>query len=134
MFYYGKLENHKLVIQNQEDAKAEGLPLVECELGPEGTIWEKGYAPEVVITREEVEQQRIAYRQLHMDDFTLARMRKQANGTWTEDDEAAYLALDAQVTAYIEENFPYPEETLTEPSSSNIIETSETDINSILGE
>ena len=33
----------------------------------------------------------------------------QANGTWTEADEEAYLELDRQVTAWIEENLPYPE-------------------------
>ena len=33
-----------------------------------------------------------------------------ANQTWTEEDERAYLDLDAEVTAWIEENLPYPEE------------------------
>lgn len=61
-------------------------------------------------TYEEVRQARIAYRREHIDDQTAERSRKQANGTWTEDDEAAYLALDAEVTAWIEENLPYPEE------------------------
>lgn len=61
-------------------------------------------------THEEVRQQRIRYRREHIDDQTAERSRKQANGTWTEDDEAAYLALDAEVTAYIEEHFPYPAE------------------------
>lgn len=61
-------------------------------------------------TYEEVRQQRVAYRRAHIDDQTAERSRKQANGTWTEDDEAAYLALDAEVTAWIEENLPYPAE------------------------
>lgn len=61
-------------------------------------------------TREDIKRERIDYRRVHIDDKTLERNRKIANSTWTEEDEAAYLALDAEVTAYIEENFPYPEE------------------------
>ena len=61
-------------------------------------------------TIEDVDKQRIEYRHEHIDDKTLARMRKQANGTWTQEDEEAYLELDREVTAYIEEHFPYPVE------------------------
>lgn len=61
-------------------------------------------------TYEQVRQMRIEYRREHIDDQTAERSRKQANGTWTADDEAAYLALDAEVTAYVEEHFPYPAE------------------------
>jgi hypothetical protein len=61
-------------------------------------------------TDEEIRQMRIQYRREHIDDHTAERSRKTANGTWTEEDEAAYLALDAEVTAYIEEHFPYNEE------------------------
>lgn len=61
-------------------------------------------------THEEVRQMRIAYRREHIDDQTAERSRKTANSTWTEDDEDAYLALDAEVTAYIEEHYPYPDD------------------------
>ena len=61
-------------------------------------------------TYEEVDQMRIEYRKEHIDDKTIARMRKTANGTWTDEDEQAYLELDAEVTAYIEEHFPYLEQ------------------------
>lgn len=61
-------------------------------------------------THEDIRQARIAYRRSHIDDQTAERSRKQANGTWTAEDEAAYLALDAEVTAWIEENLPYPDE------------------------
>ena len=61
-------------------------------------------------TKDDIRQMRIAYRHEHIDDQTLERNRKMANGSWTEEDEAVYLALDAEVTAYIEENLPYPEE------------------------
>lgn len=61
-------------------------------------------------TDEEIRQMRIQYRREHIDDQTAERVRKMANQTWTDDDEAAYLALDAEVTAYIEEHYPYNEE------------------------
>lgn len=70
----------------------------------------KEVPPAPAPTREEVDQMRIAYRHEHIDDRTIARMRKQANKTWTKEDESEYLALDAGVTAYIEEHFPYPVE------------------------
>lgn len=58
---------------------------------------------------EEIKQMRINYRREHIDDQTAERSRKMANGTWTNEDEQAYLALDAEVTAYIEEHYPYNE-------------------------
>ena len=61
-------------------------------------------------THEDIRVMRAAYRRTHIDDQTLERGRKMANGSWTEEDETDYLALDAEVTAYIEENFPYPDE------------------------
>jgi len=69
-----------------------------CEIEP--------FAP----THEDIRQMRVQYRKTHIDDKTLERNRRIANNTWSEEDEAEYLALDAEVTAYIEENFPYPEE------------------------
>lgn len=63
-----------------------------------------------VPTHEDIRQARIAYRREHIDDQTSERSRKQANATWTAEDETAYLALDAEVTAWIEENLPYPVE------------------------
>lgn len=68
---------------------------------------------EVVIpvpTRDDIKRARAEYRRANIDDNTLQRERKKANGTWTEEDETKYLILDAQVTAYIEEHYPYPEE------------------------
>ena len=86
-----------------------GMTEMDVEEAYNGQWYVKGYAPEKPApTYEEVDQARIQYRQEHIDDKTIARMRKQANGTWTDEDEQAYLALDAEVTAYIEEHFPYP--------------------------
>lgn len=70
----------------------------------------KAVPPAPAPTRKDIEKARIAYRREHIDNETLCRLRKQANGTWTQEMEDAYLALDAEVTAYIEENLPYPVE------------------------
>lgn len=59
-------------------------------------------------TWEDIDKAREEYREQHIDKRTKARVRKMANGTWTEKDEQEYLALDAEVTAWIEENLPYP--------------------------
>ena len=64
--------------------------------------------PPYVPSYDDIKQMRIQYRQEHIDNQTLERQRKQANGTWTEEDEQTYLALDAEVTSYIEEHYPYP--------------------------
>ena len=61
-------------------------------------------------TYEEIDKAREDYRKEHIDSKTAMRSRKMANGTWTEEDEQAYLELDAEVTAWIEENLPYPVE------------------------
>lgn len=77
--------------------------------GYDGKWYIEGTEPEKPApTYEEVDAMRVQYRRQKIDNKTIARMRKQANETWTEEDEKAYLALDAEVTAYIEENYPYP--------------------------
>lgn len=74
----------------------------------DGTYTVYAIPPAPAPTREDIEKARIEYRREHIDDETLCRLRKQANGTWTQEMEDAYLALDAEVTAYIEEHLPYP--------------------------
>lgn len=59
------------------------------------------------LTYEEIRRMRVKYRREHIDDKTAERSRKMANSTWTAEDEASYLELDAEVTAYIEEHYPY---------------------------
>lgn len=46
MKLYGKLENHKLIVENQVIAKEKGLPLVDVEMAWDGSFWEIGYVPE----------------------------------------------------------------------------------------
>ena len=74
----------------------------------------KAVPPAPAPTKEEIKQMRKAYRHEHIDDNTAERSRKMANGSWTEEDEVEYLALDAEVTAYIEENLPYPTDPIFE--------------------
>ena len=91
--------------------KSIGMEEMDVEQGYDGKWYIFGYCPEKPVpTYEEIDQARIEYRKMHIDDKTIARMRKTANGTWTEEDEQEYLSLDAEVTAWIEENLPYPKE------------------------
>ena len=86
-----------------------GMTKMDVEEAYNGSWYVKGYAPEKPApTYEEVDRMRVQYRREHIDDKTTARSRKLANKTWTEEDEQAFLALDAEVTAYIEEHYPYP--------------------------
>ena len=88
-----------------------GMTEMDVEQAYDGRWYVEGFVPsKPAPTYEEIDQLRIQYRKEHIDDKTIARMRKTANGTWTEEDEQAYLLLDSEVTAYIEENYPYPEE------------------------
>lgn len=100
---------------NIEYYKSVGMSEMDVEQAYTGDWYIVGYAPvKPAPTKEEVKQMRKAYRHEHIDDNTAERSRKMANGTWTQEDEAAYLALDAEVTAYIEEHLPYPTDPIVE--------------------
>lgn len=88
-----------------------GMTEMDVEMAYTGDWYIAGYAPEKPApTYEEIDRAREEYREKHIDTRTKSRVRKMANGTWTEEDEQAYLDLDAEVTSWIEENLPYPEE------------------------
>lgn len=112
--FYSQLkdeETKEYTVINQEKAKNLGWSKHDLEVGYDGKFYLKGHTPEQPApTYEEIDQMRIKYRKDNIDDKTIARMRKTANGTWTEEDEQEYLALDAEVTAWINENLPYPTE------------------------
>ena len=121
MIKYAKIINEETkqcdvgIGTNVEFYKSIGMSEMDVEQAYTGDWYVAGFAPQKPApSKEEIKQMRIAYRREHIDDQTLERNRKQANGTWTEEDEAAYLALDAEVTAYIEENLPYPTDPITE--------------------
>jgi hypothetical protein len=89
-----------------------GMSEMDVEEAYNGSWYLKGYCPEKPEpTYDEISELRKEYRREHIDDKTAERSRKTANGSWTQEDEQEYLALDAEVTAWIEENLPYPEET-----------------------
>lgn len=60
-------------------------------------------------TNEEIRQLRENYRREHIDGKTAERSRRIANDTWTAQEEQEYLDLDAEVTAWIEQNLAYRE-------------------------
>lgn len=84
--------------------------ITEIEPDKDGRRFQIVEIEEHIPTRDEIKELRKQYRQQHIDDETKERVRKMANKTWTEEDEQEYLALDAEVTAWIEENLPYPED------------------------
>ena len=122
MFLYGKVVNHQLIIQNQEDAKREGLPLVECELGSNGTIWEKGFVPEPTPpTEEEVRTARAIAYEAEVDPLMSQYNRKKTFNLFKEGEEEALLAeIEAKVAKIKEEN-PYPEENIVETETTGTI-------------
>lgn len=67
--------------------------------------------PPPPLTKEQIAKERELYRKSTIDSMTLQRIRKLANNTWTAEDETEYLALDASVSAWLDKNYPYPEET-----------------------
>lgn len=117
MLKYAKITNEKTkecsvgIGTNNQFYESIGMIKMDVEQAYNGSWYVVGYCPEKpALTYEEIDKAREDYRKEHIDSKTSMRSRKMANGTWTEEDEQAYLSLDAEVTAYIEENFPYPVE------------------------
>lgn len=115
MLKYAKIVNEETkqcdvgIGTNTEFYESVGMTEMDVEQAYNGNWYVEGYAPEEPApTWEEVDKARVQYRREHIDDKTTARSRKMANHTWTEQDERDYLELDAEVTAWIEENLPYP--------------------------
>ena len=96
---------------NVEFYQSLGMTEQDVEQCWNGSWYLTGFAPQKPApTHDEISKQREEYRKKHIDSKTAERSRRQANKTWTDEDEQAFLALDAEVTAYIEEHYPYPEE------------------------
>ena len=92
----------------------------DCHIEDKGDYLESVPNEHPAPTYEEIDKAREDYRKEHIDSKTAMRSRKMANGTWTEEDEQAYLALDAEITAWIEENLPYPVE--SDPEYDSMLE------------
>lgn len=96
---------------NVEFYKSLGMTLQDVEEAYDGRWFLSGYVPEKPQpTADEIKELRKEYRRKYMDDSTSERSRKQANGSWTAEDESEYLALDERITQEIEQLYPYPSE------------------------
>lgn len=110
--YYQLLEDGTIGMSTpfEDIAKDLGLNLVtenEIVYAWNGKRYFKGEEPakpqEIINT--EIDTGKVAIREAMIDKYTLRRIRKMANHTWTEADEEEYLNLDATVTGMIEEKF-----------------------------
>jgi hypothetical protein len=61
-------------------------------------------------TNEEITQQRQQAYVERTDPLTLRKLRKQALGEWTEEDEAQYVAEIQVISQQIAEEYPYRDE------------------------
>lgn len=105
---YNYVTENYSIIKSDYELELQKVTDDEIEEAFDGSLWLKGHAPNP--THEQTSELRKQYRREHIDDETAARSRKMANNTWTQVDEEEYLALDEEVTAYIEEHYPYTDE------------------------
>jgi hypothetical protein len=96
---------------NIEAYVAQGMTEQEVEQAYNGSWYLEGHTPEKPQpTYDEIKELRKQYRRKYMDDSTAERSRKQANGSWTAEDEIEYIELDERITQEIEQLYPYPSE------------------------
>jgi len=110
--YYQLLEDGTIGMSTpfEDVAKDLGLELTtdrEIVYGWNGKRYFKGEEPAKPqeMIDAEIDAGKVAIREEMIDKYTIRRMRKMANHTWTDEDEAEYLALDAKVTGMIEEKY-----------------------------
>lgn len=85
------------VVFNGDEWVYEEIPVEEPEPLPEPT-------------NEDITQQRQQAYVEKTDPLTLRKLRKQALGEWTEEDEAQYVAEIQAISQQIDEEYPYREE------------------------
>ena len=122
---YGILENNKfLFIDDDKEKLINTLPFIgkeesdvqelednQVELAYDNCYYIKGYTPVQPVDEynaEQKEKRSQAYIE-RTDYLTLRKMRKQALGEWTEEDEANYVAEIQAISQAIAEEFPYKE-------------------------
>ena len=92
-----------------EWAKAQGFRELEIEQAFNMQWYLKGYAPEKPApTKEEQEQSRANAYASEIDPLHARKFRKTILGEWTEEDEAEYVEQVKELSAEIEERYPYP--------------------------
>jgi hypothetical protein len=86
----------------------------ETEKAYDGSLWEKGYAPEKPApTHEEISALREQAYVKEVDTLHAEKQRKMVLGTWTEEDEAEYVAQVKVRSEDIANRYPYPESEVT---------------------
>jgi hypothetical protein len=106
MQIYCQLKDHKAILENQVVAQAKGYPLVEVEPAYDGSLWEKGFAPEKTIAEknEKIRAERQARYSVESDplrlDYDEALARGQDNA---EELKGQWLASKDK----IREELPY---------------------------
>lgn len=122
---YGILENNKfLFIDEDKEKLLNTLAFIgksendikdfedeQVELAYDNSYYIKGYAPVQPVEEynaEQKEKHSSAYTE-RTDPLTLRKMRKQALGEWTEEDEANYIAEIQAISQQINEEYPYKE-------------------------
>lgn len=111
MQIYCQLKDHKAIIENQVVAQAKGYTLVEVEPAYDGSLWEKGFAPEKPLpTHEEIREMRANAYQCEVDPITahIQRLRDCEEIPVTE--IAELIAERNAKVAEIKERLPYPDE------------------------
>ena len=117
MIYCKEVKGHKLgdTTVSEEVANRFGFVIKynddDVEKAWDGTLWERGYAPEKPApTREEISSLREQAYIKEVDILHSQRQRKTILGTWTEQDEANYIAEVKQLSEDIANRYPYPTE------------------------
>ena len=108
MKLYGKLENHKLIVENQVIAQEKGLPLVDVEMAYDGSFWEIGYVPEKPSpTKDEIRILRQTRYVSEADPIRYDYDEALARGEETAEElKQEWLAKKDEIRAEL----PYPEE------------------------
>jgi hypothetical protein len=117
MLKYAKIVNEETkevsvgLDDNPEFYKSIGMEEMEVELSYNNVWYAKGYAPIQPVEEynaEQKEKRSSAYTE-RTDPLTLRKIRKQALGEWTEEDEANYIAEIQAISEQINKEYPYKE-------------------------
>lgn len=96
---------------NTDFYKSIGMVEMEVEQAYNGSYYLKGYAPEKPApTREEISALREQAYVKEVDTLHAEKNRKTVLGTWTEEDEANYIAEVKRRSEDIANRYPYSDE------------------------
>ena len=117
LLYCKEIKDHKLgeFTPFEKVAKSLGWTITieesETEKSYDGSIWEKGYAPEKPApTREEISALREQAYVKEVDILHAQKDRRTILGTWTEEDESNYIAEVKCRSEDIANRYPYETE------------------------